>query len=90
MLVDNASVVLQSGGNCHAGKEVRLEMREKECICLLKIDPRETYTCNDYECPHCGWEEAEYYRRCDYMKKHGLTECEDGLRRLILNREDEE
>lgn len=35
-------------------------------------------------CDRCGWEAAEAERRRAYLRKHGLTLCADGLRRLII------
>lgn len=52
--------------------------------CLLGIDPEKTQKCKPSECASCGWEAAEAARRREYVKKHGLTLCADGFRRLII------
>ena len=56
--------------------------------CLLGIDPEKTQKCKPSECASCGWEAAEAARRREYVKKHGLTLCADGFRRLIIKAAD--
>lgn len=58
----------------------------KVYVCLLGIDPATSTKCNPSECPTCGWEAAEAERRTEYRRKHGLTLCDDGLRRLIIKK----
>jgi hypothetical protein len=55
--------------------------------CLLGIDPEKAQKCKPSECASCGWEAAEAARRREYVKKHGLTLCADGFRRLIIRKE---
>lgn len=57
-------------------------------ICLLGVDPAKAQKCKPSECASCGWEAAEAARRREYMKEHGLTLCADGLRRLIIKKEE--
>lgn len=59
-------------------------------ICLLGIDPAKSSKCKPSECAACGWEAAEAARRTQYIKEHGLTLCADGLRRLIMKKEENE
>lgn len=47
-------------------------------------DPALSPKCKPTECRTCGWEAAEAERRRAYIRKHGLTLCADGLRRLII------
>lgn len=56
-------------------------------VCTLGYDPEKAAKCNPSECPSCGWEAAEAERRGNYRRKHGLTLCADGLRRLIIKEE---
>lgn len=58
-------------------------------ICLLGINPKKVQKCNAAECPTCGWEAAEAERRRAYLHEHGLTLCADGLRRLIIKKEND-
>jgi len=53
---------------------------------LLGIDPAKSEKCKPSECPTCGWEAAEAERRTEYQQEHGLTLCDDGLRRLIIKK----
>lgn len=55
-------------------------------VCTLGYDPEKAAKCNPSECPSCGWEAAEAERRRNYRRKHGLTLCADGLRRLLSRR----
>lgn len=55
--------------------------------CLLGFDPEKYWKCDPEKCASCGWEAAEAARRREYTKKHGLTLCADGCRRLIMKRE---
>ena len=57
--------------------------------CLLGIDPEKAQKCKPSECASCGWEAAEAARRREYVKKHGLTLCADGFRRLIIKKEND-
>lgn len=59
-------------------------------ICLLGIDPAKSSKCKPSECAACGWEATEAERRTQYIKEHGLTLCADGLRRLIMKKEETE
>lgn len=61
--------------------------KRSKYICLLDVDPEHSSKCKPSECPTCGWEAAEAERRSKYLKKHGLTLCADGLRRLIIKKE---
>lgn len=57
-------------------------------VCLLGVDPKKAQKCKPSECASCGWEAAEAARRREYTKEHGLTLCADGLRRLIIKKEE--
>lgn len=41
-------------------------------------------------CGRCGWDSMEEKRRKKQLEKDGLTTCKNGLRRLIIEREDSE
>ncbi len=48
---------------------------------------RSKVKCDPSECASCGWEKTEAERRKAYVREHGLTLCEDGLRRLVMDQE---
>lgn len=52
--------------------------------CLLG---RGNAVCSPTEnCKHCGWEKSERERRTKHTREHGLTLCEDGIRRLDISK----
>ena len=53
--------------------------------CMLKRTPASCRTLgyND-NCDTCGWCYAEAKRRTEYIREYGLTKCEDGLYRLVM------
>ena len=57
---------------------------DKHFECTLSPDAR-MKDCRG--CEGCGWEATEAERRSEHLKKHGLTLCADGLRRLIIKKE---
>lgn len=63
-------------------------MSDKQFRCTLPAGARKK-ECGS-SCEHCGWEAKEAARRRDYIKQHGLTLCADGLRRLIIRKENAE
>ena len=62
---------------------------ESGFVCLLGIDPAKSEKCKPSECRCCGWNKEEADRRRAYVAEHGLTLCADGLRRLIIRKENE-
>ena len=46
---------------------------------------RAKVNCDPPTCATCGWESAEEKRRKEYLRKYGLTLCEDGLQRLVID-----
>ena len=39
------------------------------------------------DCENCGWNPEVVAERHEYLKEHGYTLCEDGLKRLIMEDE---
>lgn len=54
--------------------------------CLLELSPR-WEQCSEEQCKRCVWRSDNFEKRKELMKKQGLTECEDGHRRLMIPRE---
>lgn len=52
--------------------------------CTLELVPGRYDKCSEGECAYCVWRSDNYRKRGELLKKQGLTECEDGLRRLII------
>jgi hypothetical protein len=55
--------------------------------CLLDFGPRNRPSdCTKGSCRTCGFEKSERERRLKYTREHGLTLCEDGIRRLDISK----
>lgn len=57
----------------------------KEYVCILGGKPRKNNKCKPWECESCGWEKSERERRLKHTREHGLTLCEDGVKRLFIS-----
>lgn len=54
--------------------------------CLLELSPR-FEECSEDKCTRCVWRTDNFEKRQRLLKKQGLTQCDDGLKRLIIPRE---
>lgn len=61
-------------------------MNESEIKCTLPT--RANIECPSRKCHNCGWNADEAERRKRLFESEGLTLCADGLRRLIVHREE--
>ena len=69
-------------------------MREKKLTywdfdCGLDGSAFKRNFCKVSDCNTCGWGRKESERRKTYLEKYGLTECADGLRRLVIPKVDD-
>lgn len=60
---------------------------QKALDCTLDPSAQHRNFCSPDMCRWCGWGRVERERRERYLKRYGLTKCEDGLYRLVIDEE---